>query len=334
MSAQGFTLIELLLAMAMGSLLLLTLTQVVQASKAAYRVQEALVHLQSSGRLVMDLLARDIRMSGFSGCASSHPNSIDSELQTAGATLMSNFAGFRLEGMDDYNGSVARYAQSRPFANRTARSRPVPGTDVLILRLPVGEPLRLAAASNHQAGQLWAWPAAGAPVEAGDLLLLSDCNHARVFRATGSGFRNNGGLAVIDYPGDWAAKEPIFHKGAEIYRLETRMYYVRRGVRGDGNSLYLQQGGENSLPQELVEGVEDLQILYGIGARRGNGLAVQRYLSASAVESGQLWDQVVSVRLRLRLASLQGQLSAVNRSADGHLQRDFVSLVTLRNRSL
>lgn len=337
MWSQGFTLIELLVSMAIGSMLLLTLTQVVQASKTAYRLQEGLSRLQESGRLAVEMLARDVRMSGFSGCASSQAgNNIRSELfATESETLMSNFQGYRLEGVDDYtDGELARYADSRPFANRSARSRPVTGTDVLILRRPVGEPLRLVADADERVGTLLARSAEGGSVEPGDLLLLSDCEHSRVFRATSSGSWNHGALTVVGFQGRWATQEPIFRRGAELYRLETRVYYVRRGVRGDGNSLYLQQGGESSLPQEVLEGVEDLQIRYGVGGYRGRVLAVQRYLDADAVESEGLWEQVVSLHLQLRLATLQRRLGLPGQSTDGRLRRDFTTFVTLRNRAL
>jgi len=335
MFVQGFSLIELMLAMAMGSLILLSLVQVVQASKTVYRVQEGLARLQESGRLAMDVLARDIRMSGFSGCSSNRTNSVGSELDSAEAgSLMSNFQGYRLEGVDDYDGQVPRYADVSPFGNRTASTRPVEGTDVLILRRPVGQPWRLAEPGDHRPGELRVWPVANqAPVEVGDLLLLSDCNRSRIFRATGSSTRQ-GATVVIRYSGDWATRKPVFQKGTEIYRLEGRMYYVRQGTRGDGNSLYLKEGEDHSPPQELVEGVEDMQILYGVGERRTRGLATRRFLSATEVENEQRWDQVTSVRLQLGFATLQGGLHPDREQNDARLRRDFVALVTLRNRAL
>jgi len=336
MFSQGFTLIELLLAMSLGSLILLSLTQVVQASKTAYRLHEGLARLQESGRLAMEFMTRDIRMSGFSGCASSQFNNIGNQLDgETGDSLMSNFQGYHLEGVDDYDGSVVRYADDRPFANRTAHGRPVVGTDVLIVRLPVGQPLRLLADADHRPGELWVRSVAGEPpVESGDLLLLSDCNRSRVFRASGSHWGDEETRSVIRYQGDWAARQPVFQQGAEVYRLETRMYYVRRGTRGTGNSLYLKQGSEVSPPQELLEGVEDLQIRYGVGERQGRGLALRRFLSASAVEEQQLWHAVTGVRLQVSLASLEGRLLSDGSEGDGRLRRDFVTLVTLRNRAL
>lgn len=331
---RGFTMIELLLALAIGSLLLTSLTQVVMASKATYRLQHGLSEVQGAGRLALDLLSEDIRMSGFSGCSTSQRHSLQSTLTPSRReSLVNNFQNYALEGLDDYQGDGLRYAADRPFANRSRRSQPVAGTDALIVRRPVGMPLHLLTQSTQTPGYLRVQlTTEDAPWDVGDLVLISDCHRGRLFEV--SALRQQNGILEVSYTGTWASQEPGFHPGAQLYRLDTHLYYIRQGSRGFGTSLYLKEGGSNNPPQELIEGAEDLQLLYGVGQRRSRGMALKHFLSATQVESGQLWDQVVSVRLHLRLASLEPHLVPTEADGDGRLRRDFTTLVTLRNRAL
>ena len=91
---------------------------------------------------------------------------------------------------------------------------------------------------------------------------------------------------------------------------------------------------------ELVDGVEDFQVEYGI--RTGNNPVANEYRTANDVAD---WSRVVSVRFRLLLSSTDdnivaksgGAVQSINFNgaavaADGRLRQTFGSVVAMRNR--
>jgi len=62
---KGFTLIELMVAMTLGLLILLVMTQLFAGSKQTYRVQDSLTRVQEDGRLAMYFVSREIRKAGY-----------------------------------------------------------------------------------------------------------------------------------------------------------------------------------------------------------------------------------------------------------------------------
>ena len=96
----------------------------------------------------------------------------------------------------------------------------------------------------------------------------------------------------------------------------------------------------NGAPQELIPGVEAMQIQYGIDT--DNDLTINQYVDASAVTN---WSQVISVSLALLIRSadptsqtldtrtytlLTTTLPAFN---DRYQRALFTTTVTLRNRT-
>ena len=94
------------------------------------------------------------------------------------------------------------------------------------------------------------------------------------------------------------------------------------------------------LAQELVEGVEDLQIFYGIDT--DNNRTPNRYVTANNVGD---WGNVVSAEVRLLLQTLDDNLATqANKqytfndvpsvSPDLRLRRTFTNTISIRNRTL
>ena len=83
-SAQGFTLIELMISMAIFGVISLAAFSVLSSSQQSAVMNDQTVQIQKNLRLAMDLIARDIRMTGFSnpvagalpGCAN-HMNPLN-----------------------------------------------------------------------------------------------------------------------------------------------------------------------------------------------------------------------------------------------------------------
>ena len=67
---RGFSLVEVLLALAVGLVLVLGVSQVVISSRATHASQQAAMLLQDDARFVLGKIVQDIRQAGMFGCLS------------------------------------------------------------------------------------------------------------------------------------------------------------------------------------------------------------------------------------------------------------------------
>jgi type IV pilus assembly protein PilW len=95
--------------------------------------------------------------------------------------------------------------------------------------------------------------------------------------------------------------------------------------------------------QELVAGVTNMHIEYGLDTTDEDGDGVDVYKIANAVESDGDWDKVVAVRISLLVRGGEGQVtderqtytfpSGVEKTADDkRLYQVFTKTIALRNR--
>ena len=66
--SRGFSLIELMVAMALGLVLIGGAISVMLANKRSYQASEGMSQIQESARTTYELIARDIRQTGGTGC--------------------------------------------------------------------------------------------------------------------------------------------------------------------------------------------------------------------------------------------------------------------------
>ncbi|KAF2408178.1 PilW family protein [Pseudomonas antarctica] len=66
--AQGFSLVELLLALAVGLVLILGVSQVVVSARTTHASQQAAMLLQDDARFVLGKMIQDVRQAGMFGC--------------------------------------------------------------------------------------------------------------------------------------------------------------------------------------------------------------------------------------------------------------------------
>ncbi|MDA0791282.1 MAG: PilW family protein [Proteobacteria bacterium] len=119
-----------------------------------------------------------------------------------------------------------------------------------------------------------------------------------------------------------------YQVGATVTPIVSETYYIgassSRNNQGDPvDSLYRKSG--IAAPQELVEGIEDLQILYGVDTA-GADLVPSTYVDASAVAD---FNDVVAIRVQLTVNSIDDVGAS---TADGILRRNVTQTIRLRNR--
>ena len=191
------------------------------------------------------------------------------------------------------------------------------GTDVLTLR-------NLSAANARVVAQV---PVTGpfsfqdpqpspANLEFDDdhLVMIHDCQKGTIFRVTGVPVRNSPvagqstiSHAITDFE-PWRnaeerlAKLKAFENDSSVSAIETNVFFIApgEGVNSDGNKgLSLWQKVSMKQPVELVEGVEDMQVLYGIDL--DSDRVPNRYVTADAVID---WREVVTLRVSVVVNSV------------------------------
>lgn len=105
--------------------------------------------------------------------------------------------------------------------------------------------------------------------------------------------------------------------------VSTFTYSINNDGAGGQASLFKKT--DVNPRQELVEGIENMQILYG--ADINDDKTPDYYVSAGT--AGLDMNQVVSIRITLSAFTLETNLST---TGDGRLRRTFTSIVAVRNR--
>ena len=328
MSKQsGLSLIELMISITLGLMLMLGVLNVFLGSKNAFVSQQAISRIQESGRFAIDYMNKEIRMAGFVGCASKDDSKITSNL-AAGTDFRWNYKTV-VKGYTSTDDSSATALEGL-----LGLSDIVAGTDVL----------EVVGASGSQALVDGATSAGSIPVtltaEANgcgaassyggfcvdDVLVVSNCQRAEIFKATG--------LSTSAISATLTGAP--FGAGAEVIKMRKLLFYIKNNTAGIP-SLWLWDNGVSS---ELVEGVEDMDIQYGIDTD-ANGVP-NKYEAAAA---GTDWINLKSVHIELlvrtpettvlpeaQLYSFPLSNATKTLAPDRAMRQVFVSTIAVRSR--
>lgn len=283
--SSGLSLIEIMIALAIGSLLILGLVQVFAASRTAYQLSEGISRSQENARFAMEYLQRDIRMAGHYGCVNDQ-----SHLQNAGALNATHFGPVSSATMGrdfpvgvrgyDATGTVpdtqlnlaapaAGWVPALPGA--ISALNPIPGSDVLELRFLASEGTPVATITNPTPTttliSVDRWdPLISDGVANPTMFGIADCSYADVFPATAvnPGARTVAVNAVINRYTPQPSGQTM------LYRAESLVYFLRRKPAPSGQVALYRARSNNAGTyaaadvEELVEGIENLQFLFGL----------------------------------------------------------------------
>ena len=348
---QGISLVELMISITIGLILMTGVVQLFLSSRATFSTQQALSRVQETGRLAMEFLADEIRMAGYMGCMSRNMN-FTSTLKDQSSFEFS--FGDGIEGLDDFDGTVP--------TGYPAGFTALAGTDVLVVRGASGS--GVGVTRNNESGQLFVVNT-GEPASCdtgeksfsglceNDILVVSDCSKARVFQATSMQDVSAGGVEVNiahagtgtpgNDPTSWGGasdKDPNANFGpdSEIIKVNASAYYIDTGTSGRP-SLWRKMN--DSTPQELLEGVQDMQLLYG---RDTSGDSIpDAYEEADVITAANAWEDVSSVRVQLLVQSTDDNVledaqpytfngTTNSTPGDRRLRQVFINTVGIRSR--
>ena len=296
--AGGFTVTEMMVALTLGLILLGGVTTVLVNSKKHYVVQDSLGRLQENARFALAFLSRDLRMAGHYGCSDQLTEVYNHVNEGATGSLFD--ADVPLEGYEQ-NGT-GWY----PSGN-TDISSIYYGTDAITIRyasgadaIPVEKPyMPQESAALHIAP--------GNGLKKGDIVAVTDCASADIFQITGPDdpdqtgtINHNTGNAGVT-PGN--ATKPLsktYEEDSYIMKLVSVRYFVGTGASGNPAlfraGLQTDASGNNvEVANELVDGIENLQILYGEDTQNNDRIP-DVYRTADQVSD---WNNVVAVRITL-----------------------------------
>ena len=143
----------------------------------------------------------------------------------------------------------------------------------------------------------------GSGLAAGDHVFVTDCVSGAVMEVTGvSSTGGNDELAHVDAAGNPGNYTPALGRsfdtsGAEeVFAIERTAYYIADSPLTGRRSLFRND-------QAIADNVEDLQVRYGVDTTADN--RVDQYVTAAGMAGppGFPWDDVVAVRVNLRISS-------------------------------
>ena len=318
---RGLTLIELMIALALGLFLVGGVIAVVVANGQAYRTNEGLSQVQESARTAFELLSRDIREAGATGCGNT--DRIANTLEDGGLWWQQEWTGVR------------GYAEGDALPPNSDAPARVAG-DALLIQGIVGTGVTI---TNHQAtSAVFFINAPTTDFASDDIVMACDFDHAAIFQISNynsnnvtvghnTGNNNPGNCSKgLGFPTECTTggNEYTFGPNSQIARLSTTIWYIGDNGRAQegGRSLYRRRLTDAAAAQEIVPGVSDMQLAFRVGNNA----------TLTTAPGNADWDDVTAVEVTLTVNSLDARVSTAPGVNDGRLQRRFTTIVGLRNR--
>lgn len=322
---RGLSLVELMVAMTIGLIILAAISSLFVSSKQTYTAQDSLSRLQENARFAMQFLIKDIRLAGYFGCL----NTVDtSTTNTAlnGGTNFNNNIFFSVEGVENASGTWSRSASAIPTAMKA-------GTDAFAVRFADE-----SAAANIAPGMLNGYSDLNVDSAASfipnDIVIISDCEGSDVMKITG--------IAGNTLQHSAGSLRKAYEPPARIIKITTRQYFVRTKTV-DGKPIPVLIREENGTANELVEGIENLQVLYGEDTDSPPDGVANTYRTANAVAD---WSKVTSMRIGILARTIDDKNTDLDNASydvdgdgtnelvnpgDRYRRRIFQTTVQLRN---
>ncbi|MCP4284249.1 MAG: hypothetical protein GY792_07345 [Gammaproteobacteria bacterium] len=328
--SAGFGLVEVLIAMVLGLLLTIGMTNVFLSSKQAYRTQSALSTVQENGRYAMAVLSRDIRTAGYQGCSSLDvvvPNVIAVDVPGSGEYGAQDAVRGYSYSASKFN-STSGGSASDDYGDTSSTSDDptgvVAGTDVVTVARADDCGAYLVGNMATDNANIQIGPDITCEFEQDDLVLISDCSSSDLFQITNN--PNGGGQITMAHANGSNITNRLskpYGPDAQIFKFIYSDYYIKLNSFGE-RALFRRQWVKGAWQeQELVEGVTDLQATYGEDTTAD--FSADGYFEETAVTD---WSNVNSVRLTLTMES-----KSENVTIEGdRMQQDMATTVGVRNK--
>ncbi|WP_020674724.1 PilW family protein [Geopsychrobacter electrodiphilus] len=339
MGQGGMSLVELLVALTISLVLLAGVYQVFTGSTTSNRENEQFARLQENARFAMEILGREIRVAGYSGCSNTLPVN---NLNPAGTGYIAQFLDFA-NGVQGNNWNGAGWT---PAIDATVITNAVNGSDILTVRsLDRTDRIEITGSNINSANLA---VVARNSINQGEIVIVSDCRGGDIFQVTNNNTSATLAHGVSTNPGNLSPNlSKGYNAGAEVFKFRSQIFYIRNNPAGVPSLYRLRWDGTTGafgtmVAEELVQGVENMQVRYGIDTNGDR--QVDSYVTAAGVAN---WTQVVAVRVGLLFQSdINGKTpvdtSSYDLDGDGvnefnppderRMRRVFKTTIAIRNR--
>jgi type IV pilus assembly protein PilW len=319
---KGISLVEVLVALVISVFLLGGIVQVYLGNKTTFKFTNALAEIQENGRFALDWMSQDLRMSNEWGCVKFNPADTDNINNTLSAATVPGYNS----NFHDFVGEEAIEGTNNTGLN---------GSDSVTIR--GGKPGQANVKSPFfPTGTASLNVTTGSRIGQGDFVLVTRCGandllieaEADILRVTSSV-----SVAATTLLGFAGTKSQQFENDATVIELQTVTYSIANGASGEP-SLFRTEFGT---ALELVEGIDDMQILYGVDS--DNDQSANQYVSSNNVAD---FEDVVSIRVMLLVRSIDDFVAeapqtynfngAQTTAADRRIRQVFTTTIALRNR--
>ncbi len=369
-SQKGVSLIELMIGLLLGSLLLLGVFKIYQSMKHSINLVQAEAELQENARFSFAVISSIVQNAGKYGCVTSIERAHRSLVDNTDTIIAQTFhPEHGIEGWEATGtGRAATYNAALDAAVITtpnnhwypsqntvidSRTKSVPHSDILKIWYTKKASATVSAVSG---GVL---TMSAIDLEAGNIIAISDCQSltfaqvcscdtADATTCEGNDERADVSVGSCNTPGNKTMDfSQLNIPTSNLYILDEVIFFIgkRDDNRDNPPSLYVRHLGSNATPdvaEEILEGVESMQILYGEDS--SGDYSADAYISANQVVN---WQRVVSLKISLLLRSTKKQVFTQQQvvnfngapitysdTTDKHLRRVFSSTISLRNRAI
>lgn len=316
----GYTLVELMVAIVLGLLLTAAVVQSYMGTRQTYRMNDGISRIQENARFANYFISKDLRDAGHNSCISRIRNKLDDD---ADGYLSSKASVTGWNSTNSNSGNTVTLTGATAAGTNWDNTLPsylnglvIAGSDVLSFKN--FEALDITIADTNTASSNQIGTVGGHGVETGSILLIGNCWEAELFQhiaagastslaapnGTGSDVPGNRNLGSTPWLREYGSEDKIF-------ALKQTIYYVGTGASGlpslfrfttfKAEDQIIADGDDiTNSAQELVEGVESLQLLYGEDTDATLDGVPNRYVSANEVSN---WDNIISVRIGLLFRS-------------------------------
>lgn len=352
--------LEVLVAMTLGLIVLGSAIGMQISHRDAYALTESKLSMQTNAKFAHEFIAASLRELGAVGCrtvegyyaGSQEADSSNYEIAFNNPDIA--FANFKInEELLGYENAEGSNSWSPTLSGDFSFGADMlDGSDAITIRGAIGPTYRVdyddIAADSVQINLS---NIANVQLKPSQYAVLSQCDKAEVFKITGSEAQINGGTI---YHGAGALGDdnalPAFEKdftdtsSAELRRVAVTTYYIA----DNDNGIPTLYRDIDNVSDPLVEGVERMQIEYGINTDATSVNVPDEYHDAQWVNNQNAWGDVVSVRLSFimrsrnelyeqdmqRTYSLPGAVTYDYAANDKYARIVYTATVNLRNRTL
>jgi len=380
---EGLSLVEMMIALVLSSVVAVGVVQLFVANSQTYKLLNGQSRMQESARFAQEFIGRSVRIAGYKGCYSTNdgiittldpPDNLPYEFDLRTAIEGFDGAGGAWDpAIDDklpktvgcdttcVDTNVFKTVAGLGANNGIDTIDIVENTDILTTRnVSINEAWVAVNMPTSREDIVVTVPSAGNELELDHIAFIGDCEKGTLFRITDVTLDTpSTGQATIEHLDDdvddtantfeQLAEVNTFQKDAMVSAVESHTFYIASGEGRNnlGNEVFsLWRKSGTSDPVELVEGVENLQVLYGIDTDEDS--TPNTYVTAKVADPD--WDEVVTVRVSVTVNSVDdvGSKSPPTHGCttdspagphtclsgetyDGLLRRTFTQTIHLRN---